>query len=150
MSAFVYRECCFGFVAEKDSGVAGDRVRASPYAQKLAREAGVDISQATATGPEGRIVAADVEKLISSGGGKAAAQKPEAKGKPASQESQSTSEVSHRSTIQTCAVFRLYEHYKSFEEGVTNSSNRNVDLQQARVYTHPSTLQSSFSPVMFA
>lgn len=52
---------------------AGDRVKASPYARKLAREAGVDVAQATATGPEGRIVAADVQKLISSGGGKPAA-----------------------------------------------------------------------------
>ena len=43
---------------------------ASPYAKKLAREAGVDISQATASGPDGRIVAADVQKLISEGGGK--------------------------------------------------------------------------------
>ena len=44
---------------------------ASPYARKLAHEAGMDISQAQATGPGGRIVAADVQKLISSGGGKA-------------------------------------------------------------------------------
>jgi pyruvate/2-oxoglutarate dehydrogenase complex dihydrolipoamide acyltransferase (E2) component len=51
---------------------AGGRVIASPYAKKLAREAGVDISQATGTGPGGRIVAADVQKLISSGGGKPA------------------------------------------------------------------------------
>ena len=49
---------------------AGGRVVASPYARKLAHEAGVDISQAQATGPGGRIVAADVQKLISSGGGK--------------------------------------------------------------------------------
>ena len=49
---------------------AGGRVIASPYAKKLAREAGVDISQATATGPEGRIVAADVQKLVSEGGRK--------------------------------------------------------------------------------
>ena len=52
------------------SVLAGGRVIASPYAKKLAREAGVDISQATATGPEGRIVAADVQKLVSEGGGK--------------------------------------------------------------------------------
>ena len=49
---------------------AGGRVIASPYAKKLAREAGVDISQASASGSEGRIVAADVQKLISEGGGK--------------------------------------------------------------------------------
>lgn len=59
---------------------AGGRVIASPYAKKLAREAGVDISQATASGPEGRIVAADVEKLISEGGGKAKPQKGAAPG----------------------------------------------------------------------
>ena len=44
---------------------------ASPYAKKLAREAGVDYTQAQATGPGGRIVAADVQKLVESGGGKA-------------------------------------------------------------------------------
>ena len=44
---------------------------ASPYAKKLAREAGVDYTQAKASGPGGRIVAADVQQLIESGGGKA-------------------------------------------------------------------------------
>lgn len=42
---------------------------ASPYARKLAREAGVDVARAKATGPGGRIVAADVKQLIESGGG---------------------------------------------------------------------------------
>lgn len=49
---------------------SGERVKASPYAKKLAREAGVDVGQATASGPQGRIVAADVLKLIESGEGK--------------------------------------------------------------------------------
>jgi pyruvate/2-oxoglutarate dehydrogenase complex dihydrolipoamide acyltransferase (E2) component len=42
-------------------------VVASPYAKKLAREAGVDISDATPSGLGGRIVAADVEQLVKSG-----------------------------------------------------------------------------------
>ncbi len=46
---------------------AGGRVVASPYARKLAREAGVDVADASGTGPDGRIVAADVQQLISSG-----------------------------------------------------------------------------------
>lgn len=46
---------------------------ASPYARKLARDAGVDIAQASGSGPNGRIVAADVQQLITSGGGKPAA-----------------------------------------------------------------------------
>ncbi|KAK9812020.1 hypothetical protein WJX73_009253 [Symbiochloris irregularis] len=63
---------------------SGGRVVASPYARKLAREAGVDVSQAQATGPEGRIVAADVQKLISSGGGKPSEAGAEASGAEAS------------------------------------------------------------------
>ncbi|KAA6412928.1 MAG: hypothetical protein FRX49_13770 [Trebouxia sp. A1-2] len=66
---------------------SGGRVIASPYAKKLAREANVDISQATATGPEGRIVAADVQKLISEGGGKAKPQKAEKAAAPGPEQS---------------------------------------------------------------
>ena len=47
---------------------AGGRVIASPYARKLAREAGVDVGDASGSGPNGRVVAADVQQLISSGG----------------------------------------------------------------------------------
>jgi len=39
----------------------GDRVAASPLARKLAREANVDLSSLRGTGPNGRIVAADVK-----------------------------------------------------------------------------------------
>ena len=45
---------------------AGDgpdgRVKASPLARRLARERGIDIAQVRGTGPEGRIVAEDVEQ----------------------------------------------------------------------------------------
>ena len=47
---------------------AGERVIASPYARKLAREAGIDIGMITvATGPNGRIIARDVEEALTSG-----------------------------------------------------------------------------------
>jgi len=48
----------------------GERVVASPYARKLAAEAGVDIADATPSGSNNQVVAADVEKLIASGGSK--------------------------------------------------------------------------------
>jgi pyruvate dehydrogenase E2 component (dihydrolipoamide acetyltransferase) len=38
------------------------RVKASPLARRLARERGVDLTAVTGTGPDGRIVAEDVEK----------------------------------------------------------------------------------------
>ena len=68
---------------------------ASPYAKKLAREANVDISQATATGPEGRIVAADVQKLISEGGGKAKPQKAEKAAAPGPEQSGQVTPISN-------------------------------------------------------
>ena len=48
-------------VAASASARAGDRVAASPLARKLAREANVDLSSLRGTGPNGRIVAADVK-----------------------------------------------------------------------------------------
>lgn len=46
----------------------GARVAASPYAKKLAAEAGVSLAGVGGSGPGGRIVAADVQQLIASGG----------------------------------------------------------------------------------
>jgi pyruvate dehydrogenase E2 component (dihydrolipoamide acetyltransferase) len=40
----------------------GERVKASPLARRIARERGIDIVALTGTGPEGRIVAEDVER----------------------------------------------------------------------------------------
>jgi pyruvate dehydrogenase E2 component (dihydrolipoamide acetyltransferase) len=40
----------------------GGRVKASPLARRIARERGIDISSLHGTGPEGRIVAEDVER----------------------------------------------------------------------------------------
>ncbi|MBA3243888.1 MAG: 2-oxo acid dehydrogenase subunit E2 [Actinobacteria bacterium] len=41
----------------------GGRVKASPLARRLAREKGLELSQVTGSGPEGRIVAEDVERF---------------------------------------------------------------------------------------
>ncbi|HEU0303664.1 MAG TPA: dihydrolipoamide acetyltransferase family protein [Gaiellaceae bacterium] len=40
----------------------GERIKASPLARRLAREQGIDIASVNGTGPEGRIVAEDVER----------------------------------------------------------------------------------------
>jgi pyruvate dehydrogenase E2 component (dihydrolipoamide acetyltransferase) len=40
----------------------GDRIKASPLARRIARERGIELSALTGTGPEGRIVAEDVER----------------------------------------------------------------------------------------
>jgi pyruvate dehydrogenase E2 component (dihydrolipoamide acetyltransferase) len=41
---------------------AGERVKASPLARRIARERGIDLAALVGTGPEGRVIAEDVEK----------------------------------------------------------------------------------------
>jgi pyruvate dehydrogenase E2 component (dihydrolipoamide acetyltransferase) len=43
-------------------GTANGRIKASPLARRIARERGIELSQIRGTGPDGRIVAEDVER----------------------------------------------------------------------------------------
>jgi len=54
------------------------RVFSSPLARRLAKEAGIDVSMVTGTGPHGRVVARDVEQAKSGKGLKAPAAAPSA------------------------------------------------------------------------
>jgi len=51
-------------VAESTSN--GGRLKASPLARRIARERGIELGSLTGTGPEGRIVAEDVERAATS------------------------------------------------------------------------------------
>ncbi len=51
---------------------ANGRVRISPVARKIAREAGFDYAAVKGTGPDGRILRKDIESAIAGGSGKAA------------------------------------------------------------------------------
>ncbi|WP_180897174.1 pyruvate dehydrogenase complex dihydrolipoamide acetyltransferase [Martelella soudanensis] len=55
----------------------GERIFASPLARRLAKEAGLDLTALSGSGPHGRIVKRDIEKAESEGVGKVAA-RPEA------------------------------------------------------------------------
>jgi pyruvate dehydrogenase E2 component (dihydrolipoamide acetyltransferase) len=46
--------------------VDGGRVKASPLARRIARERGIDLTAIAGTGPEGRVVAEDVERAAAS------------------------------------------------------------------------------------
>jgi pyruvate dehydrogenase E2 component (dihydrolipoamide acetyltransferase) len=48
--------------AQPSNGSTNGRIKASPLARRIARERGVDLAQITGTGPDGRIVAEDVER----------------------------------------------------------------------------------------
>ncbi len=54
-------------VAAETNAADGDRVKASPLARSMAKEAGVDISKVSASGPQGRIIKKDVEDFMKNG-----------------------------------------------------------------------------------
>jgi pyruvate dehydrogenase E2 component (dihydrolipoamide acetyltransferase) len=62
---------------------SGERIFASPLARRLAKEAGLDLSSVSGSGPHGRIVKTDVEKAAASGGAKAAPAAAASAGAPA-------------------------------------------------------------------
>ncbi|MDH8265499.1 E3 binding domain-containing protein, partial [Klebsiella pneumoniae] len=51
----------------------GARVFSSPLARRLAKEAGIDLSRVTGSGPHGRVVARDIDQAKSGKGLKPAA-----------------------------------------------------------------------------
>lgn len=57
-------------VPQKSTG--GERTFASPLARRLARDAGIDLSAVTGSGPHGRVVKADVEAAAKGGAAKPA------------------------------------------------------------------------------
>ena len=65
-----------GSPPETRSVDSGTRVKASPLARRIARERGVDLAQLRGTGPDGRIVAEDVERAEASPAPAGAAAEP--------------------------------------------------------------------------
>jgi pyruvate dehydrogenase E2 component (dihydrolipoamide acetyltransferase) len=63
---------------EKPAASSGGRVFASPLAKRLAKEAGVDLSRVSGSGPHGRVIARDIEDAKSGKGLRAPAAAPAA------------------------------------------------------------------------
>jgi pyruvate dehydrogenase E2 component (dihydrolipoamide acetyltransferase) len=62
--------------AVSSNGNGDSRIKASPLAKAMAREAGIDLQSLAGTGDGGRIVKSDIESLIKGGGQKKAAAVP--------------------------------------------------------------------------
>src|SRR5204862_833940 len=60
----------------KQPSTTNGRIKASPLARRIARERGIDLSNVAGTGPDGRVVAEDVERAVASGAPTAPAAAP--------------------------------------------------------------------------
>jgi pyruvate dehydrogenase E2 component (dihydrolipoamide acetyltransferase) len=101
------------------------RVKASPLARRIARERGLDLANIAGTGPEGRVVAEDVERAAASGAPAVTAVAPSPSGsEPQSQEI----EVEQLSSMRKTIARRLTEAWQApvFQLSAT------VDMERAQ------------------
>ncbi len=106
---------------------AAARVKASPLARRMAKERGLDLRRITGTGPEGRIVAEDVERA-------AAAPAWEAKQVPVT-----TGEVIPLTSIRRTIARRLSEAWQAPHFAISMSADmrRVIELREALVQRTP-------------
>ena len=107
------------------SGDNGVRVKASPLARRIARERGIDLSAVAGTGPDGRVVAEDVERSAASAGPVQLAATAATEGV----------EVQQLSSMRKTIARRLTEAWQApvFQLGITVDMGRAVELRKRLV-----------------
>jgi pyruvate dehydrogenase E2 component (dihydrolipoamide acetyltransferase) len=102
------------------------RIKASPLARRIARERGIDLSSVAGTGPEGRVVAEDVERAAATG-----APAPVAAPAPVSQDV----EVEQLSSMRKTIARRLSEAWQApvFQLGITVDMGRALEVRKRLV-----------------
>ena len=113
----------------KQPATTNGRVKASPLARRIARERGIDLSAVAGTGPEGRVVAEDVERAAASGAPLPAAAPSLPLGDV---------EVEQLSSMRKTIARRLTEAWQApvFQLGITVDMGRALQLRERLVELH--------------
>ncbi len=113
----------------KQPATANGRVKASPLARRIARERGIDLTAVAGTGPEGRVVAEDVERTAAG-----AAPAPAAAPAPVAEDV----EVEQLSSMRKTIARRLTEAWQApvFQLGITVDMGRALEVRQRLVELH--------------
>ena len=117
-------------IREPEPASSGNgRSKASPLARRIARERGIELSAVAGTGPDGRVVAEDVERAAATG-----APTPAAAPAPIPQEV----EVEQLSSMRKTIARRLTEAWQApvFQLGITVDMGRALELRQRLVDLH--------------
>src|SRR3954469_7845787 len=112
-------------IREPQSG--NGRVKASPLARRIARERGVDLRNVAGTGPEGRVVAEDVERAAATGA--------PAPATPALTLPQQDVEIEQLSSMRKTIARRLTEAWQApvFQLGITVDMGRALEVRKRLV-----------------
>jgi pyruvate dehydrogenase E2 component (dihydrolipoamide acetyltransferase) len=104
------------------------RIKASPLARRIARERGIDLQNVAGTGPDGRVVAEDVERAAATGAPSAPALAPSPL---VSQEV----EVEQLSSMRKTIARRLTEAWQApvFQLGITVDMERALEVRKRLV-----------------
>jgi pyruvate dehydrogenase E2 component (dihydrolipoamide acetyltransferase) len=122
----------------------GGRIKASPLARRIARERGIELSNVAGTGPEGRVVAEDVERAAATGAPMPTA--PSAEPLTVSGEVQIEELSSMRKTI----ARRLTEAWQApvFQLGVTVDMERAQSVRAKLVELHGEGAKPTLSDLL--
>jgi pyruvate dehydrogenase E2 component (dihydrolipoyllysine-residue acetyltransferase) len=126
---------------KEPSGDNGGRIKASPLARRIARERGIDLRAVAGTGPEGRVVAEDVERTAAS-----------AAPAPLVAPSAPTEgvEVQQLSSMRKTIARRLTEAWQApvFQLGITVDMGRALELRKRLVELHGDGVKPTISDLL--
>jgi pyruvate dehydrogenase E2 component (dihydrolipoamide acetyltransferase) len=117
------------------------RIKASPLARRIARERGIELSAVAGTGPEGRVVAEDVERAAATG-----TIEPAAAPEPVEQDV----EIEQLSSMRKTIARRLTEAWQApvFQLGITVDMGRALELRQRLVDLHDDGAKPTISDLI--
>jgi pyruvate dehydrogenase E2 component (dihydrolipoyllysine-residue acetyltransferase) len=126
----------------KEAAPSGNgRIKASPLARRIARERGIDLSAVAGTGPDGRVVAEDVERAAATG-----TIAPAAAPAPVPQDV----EIEQLSSMRKTIARRLTEAWQApvFQLGITVDMGRALELRQRLVDLHDNGAKPTISDLI--
>ena len=117
------------------------RIKASPLARRIARERGVDLTAVAGTGPDGRVVAEDVERAAATGAPVGAAAPA-----PVAQDV----EVEQLSSMRKTIARRLTEAWQApvFQLGITVDMGRALEVRKRLVDLHGDSAKPTVSDLL--
>jgi pyruvate dehydrogenase E2 component (dihydrolipoamide acetyltransferase) len=118
-------------IRQAASSTTNGRIKASPLARRIARERGIDLSAIAGTGPEGRVVAEDVERAAA--GTAPLAPAPPVPTEPAAAPEEV--EVEQLSSMRKTIARRLTEAWQApvFQLGITADMGRALEVRRRLV-----------------
>jgi pyruvate dehydrogenase E2 component (dihydrolipoamide acetyltransferase) len=116
----------------REAQTGNGRIKASPLARRIARERGIELSAVAGTGPEGRVVAEDVERAAATGAPTVPAAAPTPA--PIPQEV----EIEQLSSMRKTIARRLTEAWQApvFQLEITVDMGRALEVRQRLVELH--------------